>query len=98
MITFKREETKKYSFAEALIEVTYRIPDALEAEQIIADQSKDTDVFKKFVLSVKSADVEGWADGVKAEDVTILPGVFGLVHLVAVDIVKSMRVDVARKN
>ncbi len=57
MITLKTEDTKKYTFAEALVEVTFRIPDGVESEQIIADQLRDTEVFKNFVKLVKSSDI-----------------------------------------
>jgi len=98
MISFKKEETKQYSFAEALVEVTYRIADATEAETVLTDKWKNTDVFKKFVTSVKSADVEGWEKGVTAEEVVSLPGTFNLVTVVTFDIVKAMRVEAQRKN
>lgn len=98
MISLKKEETREYSFAEALVEVTYKIPTAAEAETVLNEKWKNTEVFKKFVKTVKSADVEGWENGVKAEDVVSLPGTFNLVTLVTFDIVKDMRAEAQRKN
>lgn len=98
MITFKKEDTRQYSFAGGLIEVTYRIADAPEAEIVLGEQWKNTEVFKKFVLSVKSADVEGWEKGVTAEEVLSCPGTYSLVTVVTFDIVQSMRIEAQRKN
>lgn len=98
MVTFKREETRQYSFAEALIDVTYRVADAPEAEEALTEKWKNTDVFKKFVTQVKSAEVEGWEKGVTGEEVISLPGTYGLVTIVTFDIVKSMRIEAQRKN
>lgn len=98
MISLKREETRQYSSVEALVEVKYRIPDAAEAEIVITEQWKDTKIFEKYVLEVKSADIDGWQEGVTAEAVRKLPGTFSLIHIVAVDIVNSMRGDFERKK
>ena len=98
MISLKREETRQYSSVEALVEVRYRIPDAAEAEVVITEQWKDTKIFEKFVIDVKSAEIDGWEEGVKAETVRKTPGTFSLIHLVAIDVVNSMRGDFERKK
>lgn len=104
MVTLKREDTKEYLIAEAPVKVTYRIPDAAEAEAILdaanlgKDAEKDTQVFKKFVKEIVSSEIEGWDKGVKPEDIVSTPGTFGLVHLVAIDLVNAMRGNAQRKN
>jgi len=100
MNLFTKEATRAYLFddSENPVEVRYRIADAAEAEAVITDQLKDTEIFKRFVLDVRCKDVDGWAGGIDAESVIKTPGTFGLIHLVAVDIVGSMRVDFKRKN
>ena len=98
MISIKREEKRQYSSPEALVEVNYRVPDAAEAEAVVSDQWPDTKIFKKFVTDVRSSDIEGWESGIKPEEVEKTPGVLSLIHIVAVDIVNSMRGDFARKK
>lgn len=100
MISLKREEKKQYSFAEALVDVRFRIPTAVEAEEILDPKNlpKDSEVFKRFVVEIKSSDVEGWEKGVDAVEVVDLPGTFSLVHVVAFDIVGTIRIDATQKK
>lgn len=98
MIQLKRKDSRSYSFAEACVDVTFRIPDAAEAETVIADQIKDTEIFKQFAVEIKSRDIEGWGNGVSAEEVVGTPGTLSLIRLVAFDIVKAMSVGAERKN
>ena len=98
MLSFKREDTKQYSSAEALVTVTFRIPDAAESDVILAEIWKDSKIFEKFVKEIKSADIEGWENGIKAEEVVKMPGIYSLVHLVSLDIVDAMRGDFKRKK
>lgn len=85
-------------FEEIVVEVSYRIPTAPEGESLLVDQVKDTAIFKKYVQTVKSNDIEGWADGIAPGDVTALPGTLGLIHSVALDIMADMRLGFVRKN
>ena len=100
MNIFKKEEKGAYTFdgMESPVEVRYRVADAAEAEIVIMDQLKDTEIFKKFVLEAKCKDIDEWVEGVDADQVIKTPGTFGLIHLVAVDIVNRMRMGVQRKN
>lgn len=98
MIQLKKEDSRSYSLAEACVDVKFRVPTGVEAEIVFADQTKDSDIFKQFVLEVKSKDIEGWDKGIAPADVVELPGTWGLVHLVAVDLVNSMRMGAERKN
>jgi hypothetical protein len=98
MISLKREEKRQYSSPEALVEVSYQIPDAGEGETVINNQWPDTRIFKKFVTDVRSPDIEGWENGIKAEDVEKTRGTLSLIHAVAVDIVQSLRGNFVRKN
>ena len=98
MISLKREEKRQYSSPEALVEVSYQIPDAGEGETVINNQWPDTRIFKKFVTDVRSPYIEGWENGIKAEDVEKTRGTLSLIHAVAVDIVQSLRGNFVRKN
>lgn len=98
MISLKREESASYIFMEALVEIRYKIPEGAEAEQLLADQLSDSGVFKKFVLDVRSKDIEGWQNGIDPGAVLEAPATLGLIRVVARDIVDSMKVDVTRKK
>ena len=98
MITLKREETVKFSFAEALVAVKFKIPTGAEAEIVLAEQPVDSEVFKQFVLEVQSPDISGWEKGVTAEEVVNTPQTLNLIRVVAKEIVGTVGVDVERKN
>lgn len=89
-------EEKPEDYAE--VEVAYKIPTAAEAENILSSQTKDSAIFEKYVTSIKSNYIQGWGDGVTPDQVIAARGTYGLIHLIAVDIVDSMRVDFRRKK
>jgi len=98
MISLKREDVKQYSSPEALVEVSYRIPDAAEAEVVLGEMWKDTKIVETYVKEIKSADIDGWQDGIKAAELKKIPGAYSLIHLIAVDIVNDMRGEFSRKK
>ena len=98
MISLKREEKRQYSSPEALVEVSYRIPDAGEAETTTVNKWPESKMFTTFVTEVRSADIKGWENGIKAEEVLKTTGTLSLIRAVAVDIVADMRGSFARKK
>lgn len=107
MNLFKKESTKRYTLqvsvddtetADAEIEVRFRVPDAAEAEAALSEQLSDTELFKRFVVQVKCGMDDDWANGVDAAKVVTTPGTYGLIRLVALDIVDGMKVEYKRKK
>ena len=98
MITLKREETVNFSFAEALVAVRFKIPTGAEADILLTETPGDCEVFKQFVLDVRSSDIAGWEKGVTAEDVIDSPQTLNLIRMAAKEIVGTIGVEVERKN
>lgn len=100
MITLSRTKTVTIPFLGAEVMVEFNIPTAEEVESTIRGNKdlKDSDIFKAFVTTVMSSDIEGWAEGMKPDAVTVLPGTYPLVNAVASEIVKTAFVTEAEKN
>lgn len=106
MNLFQKEMTKYYTLevsaesgnTTAEIEVRFRVPDAMEAEAALTEQLSDTEMFKKFVIQVRCSVDDEWAKGVDGATVVSTPGTYGLIRLVALDIVDGMKVEYKRKK
>ena len=102
MITLAREKTVEipYFNNQAKIRIAFKIPTAEEAETKIRGVKDLTDVslFKMFVLKVSSPDVEGWQNGITADDVVNAPGTFNLISKVALEIVNAAFLTDSEKN
>ena len=99
MITLETKKTIKIQFMGVDVIVEYRIPTAAETEvKLKGSDIKDSDIFKEFVISAKSPEIEGWADGVTAETVLKSPGTYKMVNEVAMAIVKSAYLLPDEKN
>ena len=98
MISLKREDSASYIFMEALVEIRFKIPTGAESEELLDTMIPDSEVFKRFVLDVRSKDIEGWQNGISASDVVDSPATLALIRVVAKDIVDGMKKDATRKN
>lgn len=98
MISLKREDSASYNFMEALVEIRFKIPTGAEAEDLLDKMVPDSEVFKQFVLDVRSKDIEGWEKGISASDVVDSPATLALIRVVASDIVDSLKKDATRKK
>ena len=100
MITLERTRTISVPFMNAAVAVSFNIPTAEEVETTIraSKDIKDTDLFRAFVTKVSCPDIEGWADGLAADAVTVLPGTFPLVNKTALEIMQSAFLSEAEKN
>ena len=89
MISLALNKTVDIPFMGTTVKVAYRVPTAAETEEKLRKDIKDTDVFRAFVTSVASPDIEGWTGGVDAETVIAAPGTYKLVSEAALEVVKS---------
>ena len=100
MITLSRTKTVTVSFMGVDVMVEFNVPTAEEVETVFRGTKdlKDTYVFKAFVTTVMSPDIEGWGDGIKADAVVALPGTFSLVGKVVTEITKAAILTDDEKN
>ena len=102
MITLERTKTLTVAFHGVDVSVTVNVPTAEEVESVFrsadAKTLKDSDVFKTFVTSVKSAEVTGWTAGIDASTVITQPGTFSLVNKVVGEITKLAVLSDDEKN
>ena len=99
MITLERTKTVMIPFMGVDVDVLFKVPTAEEAEKAFRGSDvKDTDIFRKFVISVRSSGIEGWDTEIKADAVVSLPGTYSLVNKVALEITKATFLTEAEKN
>ena len=100
MITLSRTKTVSIPFMGADVLVEFKVPTAEDVESVFRGNKdiKDTDIFKKFVSRVISADIEGWTDGLKPGDVTAMPGTYSLVNKAALEITQTAFLVEPEKN
>ena len=98
MITLSRKRSADIPFMGVNVRVEYVVPTALEVEENIKGNSKDSEIFEAFVMKVSCPDIEGWQNGVGAKDVLSAPGTYSLVNKAALGIVQSAFLTEAEKN
>lgn len=98
MITFARTRKHVLDFKDASIAIEFNVPTAEEFEELRGGALKDTEIFRRFVTKVSSDDVEGWKDGIDAEDVVKTPGTYAIVAGAAVEVVSSGMLEKSTKN
>lgn len=100
MITLSRSKKVTVPFMGVSVSVEFNVPTAEEVETVFRGNKdlKDTDVFKAFATSISSPDIEGWKDGVKADEVVALPGTYPLVGKAVAEITKAAVLSDSEKN
>ena len=100
MITLERKKTITVRFMGADVTAEFNVPTAEEVETTIRGNKdlKDSDLFKAFVTTVKSPDIEGWTEGLKPEDVVALPGTYPLMNKIALEIMQTAFLSEPEKN
>lgn len=102
MITLSRTKTVTIPFMGVEVIAEFNVPTAEEVEAVFRGSDvknlKDTDVFKRFTVSLKSEGIDGWADGVSADAAAAAPGTFSLVGKVVTEITKAAIITEPEKN
>lgn len=102
MITLERIKTVTLSFMGVDVLFDFDVPTAEDVEVTFrgpdAKDLKDSEIVKRFGRTFMSADITGWAEALKPEDVISLPGTYSLVNKAAVEVMQAAFVTEAEKN
>lgn len=85
MTNLMKNQKFKIPFCGTDVEVSIRIPSAVESEEIIMNEMKYSEIFAKFVESVNCPGISDFSN-IKPSDVLALPGTYSLVQKTAVHI------------
>ncbi len=97
MITLAREKSVEIPFRGAKITARYKVPTALEAEEIITSKLKDSDVFKRFAIDFSGSGCED-IDGSFPSELLEIPGTYPIMNKVALEIINSAIISEEEKN
>ena len=95
MITITKEKTVTIPFAGTEALVRFKVPSAIDVEELRSENLKDSDIFKKFVLEV-SVEIEGYNEFPSA--IISLPGSYPLVRDTALQIINAAMLTDFEKN
>lgn len=98
MFSISKERTVSLGYKGLNVEVFFRVPNAVEAEEMFKKEKSNTSIFADFVTMVISEDIDGWADGVDAQTVLETPGLYAVVKDTAVEIVNATFLTSVEKN
>lgn len=97
MIVLCREKTVDVQLGEGTVRITYRIPSAVELEEVFVNKLKDSELFKKFVIRIDSDDISD-IEGKSAKDFLDLPGAFKAMNAVCRDLIAMSTIGETEKN
>lgn len=97
MITLEREKIVEMPFCGSKVVFRFKVPNAIETEEIFNAKMKNTEIFKRFTLEVGCPDCEE-IDGKFPSDLISMPGTYLLVSNVASEIIKSATLSEDEKN
>ena len=96
MISISRTRSMTVQYGDDSLVVEFSVPSALETEDVLLAQSKDSDIFKKFVTRISSENNE--EDTVFPSKFLELPGSYKVLNEVSKAIVKSATLGEEEKN
>lgn len=97
MITLLSEKTIEVPFKGSTVYVKFKVPTAIDAEEIISSKMKDSAIFKKFAIEISCKDVEE-LDGVFPSKLLEIPGTYPIMNKTALEILNSAIVSEEEKN
>lgn len=97
MITLEREKIVEIPFCGSKVVFRYKVPNAIETEEIFNSKAKNTEIFKRFTLEIGCSDCEE-INGKFPSDLVAMPGTYALVSNVANEIIKSATLSEEEKN
>lgn len=96
MTSISKLRTLDVQYGEDVLIVCFKVPSALETEEVLLAQSKDSDIFKKFVQDIQ---LKGNPDDkVFPSKFLELPGSYKVLNEVSRAIVKSATLGEEEKN
>lgn len=98
MITLAKEKAVELTFEECTVTIKIHILTPAEFAQVQADKLSNEDIFRKYVLSGFSGDIEGWTSEKTATEILETPGTASIVAQGALAVINNSLLTPVQKN